>query len=177
MVHPDTKAVAALVSTWKDVNHMYIVENFLRKLVSDDASRKCELSATLTNAGNISVVLESIKEPDHTVCQSSAKDLATAINGHVPEVEDSMLRPMAKTAALMDALNPWEKINSFMDETQDKVVSGVKDKMNKGIQQAEKETTRLENQHLYSHAPPLSPNSLTVTGLLLTVYSAVQCII
>ena len=177
MVHPDTKAVSALVSTWKDVNHMYIVENFLRKLLSDNASRKCELSATLTNAGNISVVLESIKAKDYTVCQASAKDLATAINGHVPEVEDSMLRPMAKTAALMDALNPWEKINSFMQETKDKVVSGVEDQVNEGIQHAEEETSRLENQHLHSHAPPLSPHSLTVTGLLLTVYSTVQCII
>ncbi len=109
VVHPNTKQMSALLSTWTDVNHMYVIENFLRQLLSDQASKYCELSATLTNAGNISVVLESVQSDKYTVCKNSARELAREINGHYPALEDSMLRPITKTARLLGALNTLQQ--------------------------------------------------------------------
>ncbi len=155
MVHPDTQAMAALISTWKDINHMYIIENFLRKLLSPKASKNCELSATLTNTGNISVVLESLKGGDYSICTASAKQLAKEINGHYPALEDSMLRPMAKTAALLGALNPLEQATNWLQDTQASIVGGVQGTVRDGVKYADQQTSDLEDEHLYGNSGSL----------------------
>ncbi len=172
MVHPDTQAMATLISTWKDVNHMYIIENFLRKLLSPKASKKCELSATLTNAGNISVVLESLKPGDYSICRASAKQLAKEINGHYPDMEDSMLRPMAKTAALLGVLNPLEGATKWLQDTQASIVGGVKGSVRDGVKYADQQTSDLEGEHLYGNR-----GSVPTGGLLLYIILALSIIV
>ncbi len=147
MVHPDTEQMSTLFTTWTDVNHMYVVENFLRQLVSAKASRQCELSATFTTTGNISIVLESIQGGDYTVCKNSARELAREINGHYPAVEDSMLRPIAKTAFLLDAINPVNIVNSFVEETTDKITDTATNTVNDGLMEAENGAVELEREH------------------------------
>ena len=169
MVRPDSKALAALVSNWEDVNHLYIVENFLRKLLPKTSATSCELTASVTNSGNISVILEAMDTKDVNICKQSTQELANAINSHSPNVEDSMLRPMALTAAM---IGPMGGFNRFLERTQDTVLSlpgQAKGKLNDGLNYADRKTSRWEDEQLMSEhnsGTTVAVSTLTVLTVL-----------
>ncbi len=127
MVHPDSGALAELVQSWEEVNHLYMVENFLRHLLLKEEASKCELTATLTNSGNFSVVLSTASAIDHTICLNAGKNLVHAINDKSSITQDAMLRPVAKTAAFINPFNPEATIKGFLLDSQNKMMSKATD--------------------------------------------------
>ena len=127
LVHPDSSALAELVQSWEEVNHLYVVENFLRHLLSNEEASKCELTATLTNSGNFSVILSAASATDHTVCLNAGKNLVQVINKKSSSTQDAMLRPVAMTAALMNPFNPEATVKGFLLNTQNRMMSKASD--------------------------------------------------
>lgn len=127
LVRPDSAALAELVKSWEEVNHLYVVENFLRHLLSQEETFMCELTATLTNSGNFSVVLSAVTPTGHTICLNAGKNLVQAINKKSSPTQDAMLRPVAMTAALMNPFNPEATIKGFLLNTQNQMMSKASD--------------------------------------------------
>ena len=127
LVHPDSGALAELVKSWEEINHLYVVENFLRHLLSKEEASKCELTATLTNSGNFSVVLLAVSATDHSTCLNAGKNLVQAINKKTSTTQDAMLHPVAMTAALMNPFNPEATIKGFLLKSQNRMMSKAYD--------------------------------------------------
>ena len=104
-----------------------MVENFLRHLLSAEEASKCELTATLTNTGNFSVILSPTSAVDHTICLDAGTNLVQAINTKSSTTQDAMLRPVAMTAALMKPLDPKAYIKGYLIDTQNQVISKAVD--------------------------------------------------
>ena len=104
-----------------------MVENFLRHLLSAEEASKCELTATLTNTGNFSVILSAASSTDHTICLDAGKNLVQAINMKSSTTQDAMLRPVAMTAALVNPLNPKASIKGYLINTQNRMISKASD--------------------------------------------------
>lgn len=127
LVRPDSDALTDLVKSWEEINHLYVVENFLRNLLSKEETSKCDVTATLTNSGNFSVVLSALSPTDHTTCFLAGKKLADSINSKSPRTQDAMLSPVAKTAALLNPFNPGASIKGFLHTTQNQMISKAND--------------------------------------------------
>ena len=83
-IHPNAKGLADM----KESNHMYVVENFIRKLVPESASKNCHLTTTMTDKGDLSIVLEAVSGAHDTQCIAASKELVELIN-NPPKVLDT----------------------------------------------------------------------------------------
>lgn len=127
IVRPDSAALAELAVSWEEINHLYVVENFLRHLLSKDEAEKCELTAILTNSGNFSVVLSATTPEDHSICLTASRNLVHTINNKTPASQDAMLQPVAMTAALINPFNPEATIKGYLIKSQEKMMSKAYD--------------------------------------------------
>jgi hypothetical protein len=159
LVQPDSSALAELMQSWEEVNHLYMVENFLRHLLSKEEASKCELTATLTNLGNFSVVLSAASATDHTICLNAGKNLVQAINDKSSTTQDAMLHPVAKTAALINPFNPEATIKGFLLDSQNKMMtkaSGLRDqaanKANDALVEVDKEVKEKQYSSMANEA-------------------------
>lgn len=100
---PDAAQLAELAKDWPEINHLYMVENFLRRLVSPEAAAQCDVSLTLTDTGAISLVLEAVHQQHSAMCQAAAIDVVEKIN-RPGGGANSAVRPLARTARLLGAL-------------------------------------------------------------------------
>lgn len=57
-----------------------MVENFLIKLLPEEAGLRCRLSSTLTDKGDISLVLEAMDSKHGQQCSIAAKELVQLVN-------------------------------------------------------------------------------------------------
>ncbi len=107
-MHPDAGALAELVSNWEEVNHLYIVENFLRHLMKKETEGKshCELTAVLMDNGDISVTLAAVESKYADTCLQASEGIAKLVNNPPPELVNSVLRPMAVGARLVKSESP-----------------------------------------------------------------------
>ena len=128
-VSPDTSALAALAEHWEDVNHLYVLENFLRRMLSTEAGQKCDLTATLSDNGHISVVLAAAKMSDAARCKAASKELVESINNPPKKVANSILKPVAasakevpnklgsgRTGKILGALNPLNGVTDMLNK-------------------------------------------------------------
>ena len=99
---------------------MYVLENMLREMLPSYAASKCDLSAFLTDRGNISLIVEAMNPGDHMVCQDATYSITNAIK-----------KPTAsrnfEIAAFL-SIDSW-----FRDQVirvQDQVMSGADDLRN-----------------------------------------------
>ena len=77
---PESSQLAELARDWPEINHLYMVENFLRRLVPREMESRCDLSLTLTDTGAIMLVLEAVEERLSPTCQAAAMEVAENIN-------------------------------------------------------------------------------------------------
>ena len=98
-MRPESGQLAELARDWPEINHLYMVENFLRRLVPTESQSHCELSLTLTNTGAVMMVLEAVDPRHSAVCQAAAMEVAEKINR--PSYSDDSLRPLAREARLL----------------------------------------------------------------------------
>ena len=98
-VRPEAGQLAELARDWPEINHLYMVENFLRRLVPREMQGQCELSLTLTDSGAIMMVLEAVDTRQSAVCQAAAMDVTEKINR--PSPSDDSLRPLAREARIL----------------------------------------------------------------------------
>lgn len=119
LIRPDATALASLAKLRKEVNHLYVVENYLRKLltVTASANAKCVLSTTLTDYGRISVVLAAMDPEDTPVCVAARRELIEKINKN----RKNKLQQMGGTARFLSPVNPVQQVvdsvNSKAEET------------------------------------------------------------
>ena len=178
MVRPDSGALAELVQSWEEVNHLYMVENFLRHLLSKEEASKCELTATLTNSGNFSVVLSAATATDHTICLNAGKNLVQAINKKSSTTQDAMLSPVAMTAALMNPFNPEATIKGFLLDSQNKMMSKASDLRDQAAGKANDaliEADRHVKEKQYSMANKALGQSVTILTCIWTYVCAIAC--
>lgn len=95
MVKPDAKALANAGK----LNHLFELENIIRKLVPKYAAKKCRLTATVGTTGDIVVVLEAVEPRDTVDCLAASRDIVSAINTPkgvtVPGLEGTLLPAVA----------------------------------------------------------------------------------
>ena len=59
---------------------MYVVENFLYKLLPEGTVRRCRLTTALTDKGEISLVLEALDSKHSKRCSLAARELVEIVN-------------------------------------------------------------------------------------------------
>ena len=184
-VRPDASGLAALVKKWEQVNHLYIVENFLRRLLSKEAGQKCGLSATLSDNGDISVVLAAIKSQDAGRCMAASKELMETINNPPKKVASNVLKPVAatakvipnkglRTAKIIGTLNTLNQVTDALNkvgELPNKVQTQAKTSLHKGMNTMMKKTDEWEegiSGASISHVCLVTLVITLATGILLT---------
>lgn len=145
IVHPDSVALSELVESWEEVNHLYVVENFLRHLLSKDEALKCELTATLTTNGSFSVVLSATTAANHKICQTAANNLVRTVNRN-PRAQDAMLHPVALKATLLNPLNPESMIKGYLIGAQNSAMSKAYNLRDQALTNAEKTLVDADRQ-------------------------------
>ena len=73
---PESSQLAELARDWPEINHLYMVENFLRRLVPREMESRCDLSLTLA----IMLVLEAVEERLSPTCQAAAMEVAASLS-------------------------------------------------------------------------------------------------
>ena len=119
-MRPQAAQLAELVRDWPEINHLYMIENFLRRLVAREMQSQCELSLTLTDSGAIMMVLEAVDTHHSATCQAAAMDVAEKINR--PSSSDDTLRPLARVARLLGGIGANSVQQSV--EAQKNIVTG-----------------------------------------------------
>lgn len=77
-------ALSEFISHHKEKNHLYVLENMLREMLPPYAVSKCDLSMSLTDKGNVSLILEAVNPGDTQMCQGAILGITNAIkNGFV----------------------------------------------------------------------------------------------
>ena len=85
---------------------------------------KCEVSASLTDHGNISLILEAVNPGDHQLCQDAVTSISTSIN--TDPLEHNTPRKFEMAAFIN--LDSWVR-NTAID-VQDRIRSGANDLKN-----------------------------------------------
>lgn len=111
---PQASQLAELVKDWPEINHLYMIENFLRRLVPEQVTSLCDLSLTLTDTGDIMMVLEAVHDQQSGVCQAAAMEVTEKIN--TPS-SDSALEPVVRTARLLGGLGGSMIQNSVQEQS------------------------------------------------------------
>lgn len=162
VVHPDSAALSELVESWEEVNHLYVVENFLRHLLSKDEVLKCELTATLTTNGSFSVILAAATAANHKICQTAANNLVRTINRN-PKTQDAMLHPVALKATLLNPLNPESMIKGYLIGAQNSAISKAYNLRDQALTKADKALVdadrQMKNQQIKMELERASANS------------------
>ena len=98
-------------------------------MLSTEAGQKCDLTATLSDDGDISVVLAAVKMQDAARCKAASKELVETINNPPKKVAGSILKPVAgsakevpsksgegrtRTGKIVGALNPLNGVTDLL---------------------------------------------------------------
>lgn len=109
-------ALNEFISHHKEKNHLYVLENMLREMLPPFAENKCDLSASLTNKGNISLILEAVNPGDTQMCQGAILGIANYIkNGFIHDV------PRKFEMAAFLSVDKWfrDQVIGFQDKIKD----------------------------------------------------------
>ena len=101
-IRPDSKGLADI----EEGNHLLVMQNFIFKLLPDTIQQSCRLSASLTDKGDITVVLEALSDERISRCNKAAKDLVDLVNKPPKKLQETSIitklcgaaqsRPIAK---------------------------------------------------------------------------------
>lgn len=105
IINPDVEGLAELARHWEKTNHLYIAENYLRKLVPVNAEKKCSLSVTLTNKGKIELVLAALNPKHANLCLAASKEIAEVVNNPPRAMANDVMKPVAAKAEPEKAVN------------------------------------------------------------------------
>lgn len=175
-MRPDAVQLAELAKDWPEINHLYMVENFLRRLVPKEMAAQCDLSLTLTNSGAIMLMLEAVQQKHSATCQAAAIDVAEKINSPSSS-GNTAVKPLARTARLLGSIGGNVIGNSIKSQTDiitqdvDKmksdatssVASAYNDNMKKVESYSSESSSSAESTFLVSTATVLT---ITLLGLL-----------
>ena len=115
-MRPDAVQLAELAKDWPEMNHLYMVENFLRRLVPQEMAAQCDLSLTLTDSGAIMLMLEAVEQKHSATCQAAAVDVAEKINSPSSSASTA-IKPLARTARLLGTIGGNMIENSIKSQT------------------------------------------------------------
>ena len=133
-VKPDAAQLAELAKDWPEINHLYMVENFLRRLVPPETAAQCDVSLTLADTGAISLMLEAVQQQHSATCQAAAMDVVEKINRPAAGAAGAV-KPLARTARLLGTLGGNMIENSIQAQVDvvtsdiEKMKSGASNKM------------------------------------------------
>ena len=100
-------------------NHFYVVDNFIRRLVPEFATKKCHVSSVLTDKGDISVVFEALFHRNDKECAAASKELMDIINNPPTVLEENTVIKNLGTAKEENALKSKEINDPEMEEEED----------------------------------------------------------
>lgn len=172
-MRPDAVQLAELAKDWPEMNHLYMVENFLRRLVPQEMAAHCDLSLTLTDSGAIMLTLEAVQQTHSATCQAAAIDVAEKINSP----SSGAIKPLARTARLLGSIggnvignsikSQTDIINKDVDKMKSDATSSVtgvyNDNMKKVESYSSESSSSAESTSLVSTATVLL---ITLLGLL-----------
>lgn len=116
-----SKALRKFMSDHKEKNHLYVLENMLREMLPPYAITKCDLTGSLTDEGNVSLILEAVNPGDHQLCQDALQVITSTTNSF----HDQSRRDVANfELAPFLSLESW--INDQVVGFQDQIV-GARD--------------------------------------------------
>lgn len=121
----NNKALTEFISLHEDKNHLYVLENVFRDILPPYAVRKCDISGSMTDTGNVSLILEAVNPGDHQLCQDALRSMTNAINRNKSLYS---LQPKFEIAAFIN-LESWFR-NQVVD-IQDQILSASDDLKNK----------------------------------------------
>ena len=102
----------------KESNHMYVVENFIRKLVPESASKNCHLTTTMTDKGDLSIVLEAVGGAHDTQCIAASKELVELINNPPKALEtDTITKNLGPAGKKSVQKNVSNNVNTSASNT------------------------------------------------------------
>ena len=156
--------LADYASAHEGNNHLYVLEKLLRDMLPPHASKKCELSGTLTNSGNLSIVLEAINAGNHALC-----------NDALPKLEKQVHKVQSQPSPMVayNLFNPSTWLHNKALDIQDSVINSpvqirdsIKNKVGEGLLEAESYADQPKNgaQQLLH----IWLSSLAIVGSLLT---------
>ena len=143
-IRPDAVRLADLAQDWPEINHLYMVENFLRRLVPEEAKAHCELSLTLTDTGAIMMVLEAVKPQHSGACRAASMAVVETINQPSDDSSsDKVVKPLAKTGKLLGTIgnkmmgnvvqDQASSVTSDLSKMKDEGMANTVDKYNDGM--------------------------------------------
>ena len=181
---PNAKGLASLVGQWEDMNHLYVVENFLRRLLPEEAHGQCSLSLTLTDEGELSAAVAAMDSGDSGICHRAASSLVNVINKPTQAMLDSVLGPVVSKAEVVNtpaevgksigSLNPLNglqnSLQSSVNDLNNKMTNTAADAYNTAVDNMDQGADNLEN-NLRSAGFALSSSlaMLVLPGLVLVM--------
>ena len=100
---------------------MHAVEDLLRVMIPPQAENKCKLYSSLTDSGNISLILEALNPGDHQDCKDALLLITNTINRN-KTVRN--IHPKFEMAAFI-SLESWAR-NQLID-IQDQILNAAED--------------------------------------------------
>ena len=171
-VHPDVEALAELARHWEETNHLYIAENYLRKLVPVNAEKECALSASLTDKGEIELVLAAVNPKHADLCLAASKELAEVVNNPPRAMANDIMKPVAAKAEPEKAVaapaakmifNPLGSIQNSVTKMNEKASKAAADQYNDALLSVSKKADEAERSR--SGATLASPYTLVTLAI------------
>ena len=180
-VRPDVEALSGLVQHWEHTNHLYIAENYLRKLVPVNAEKECALSVTLTDKGEIEVVLAALNPKHAELCIAASKEMAEVVNNPPKAMAKDVMKPVAAeakpevavVAEMINPFNPLGGIQNSVTKVNEKASKVAADKYNDALLSASKKADAIEQ----SRSGAMLPTAYCLVTLATVIASALLIVV
>lgn len=139
------QALNEFIAHHEEKNHLYVLENMFREMLPPYAARKCDLSASLTDTGNISLILEAVNPGDHQLCQDAILSITSSIkNGFIHDM------PRKFEMAAFMSIDNWfrDQVVGVQDrilEASDDLRNQARIKLGDTLREADDKIQRLPN--------------------------------
>ena len=166
----DTRLVSDFVSQWEGKNHLYVLINMFRGMLPKYAGDKCDLSGSMTDGGNISLVLEAINAGDHALCESALMHLAKKINNN----HSFPMRPTFKIAANIIEIITREGLKTLQDKitkTPEKIKNVIGTKIGETLEETEDRLDEVEEIDDYDYEDEESIGWISSASYFLVISS------
>ena len=142
----------------EEQNHLFAVESLLRNMLPPYGMKKCKLFSSLTDSGNISLILEAVNPGDHQECKDAVLKVINNVNRNKTARDVNREFEMA---AFLDLEN-WAE-DTMMD-IQDKLAETADDLKNQAAVKSAETLNEFDNKvdQLPSHGACAVPGTVLI---------------
>lgn len=126
----DIAALSDFISNHEEKNHLFVLENMLREMLPPYAVQKCDVLVSLTNSGNISLILEAVNPGDNQLCQDATLSVTNSIESGIThpgsnEMPRNVDTPRKFEMAAFLSVDSW--LRNQVVEVQDTILDSADD--------------------------------------------------